>query len=285
MKHISICPICGSRNLKPKWYAAGYHSLQCLLCHGIFIADRPSLEELAKHYNKNIDPSYDEENKDQLCYYYKKLANTIKSEFARGGKIFDVGCSKGWFFDFLPGWECYGNELNKVDAAIAEERYPGKIYVKDFDACPEFNNTFDIITMQDVLDHLIDPNRALEKANRMLKHGGIIVIKVHDWGCLYAMLTGPGFYAYLPPYHLTFFNKKSLEAICERNGFKITKHKHYSQRISISKVFFRLSKANKKSLFYKLYSFLETTPFKNISINKNLNDIVTIFAQKVKEIN
>ena len=274
------CPVCLEFKTRQIWSDEKYLTRTCDSCSAKFIANRPTFDELSLHYNAaNFDPVY-EDSKKQLDFYYNQLSQTIKKYHPENGAIFDVGCSRGWFFEHLPGWRFFGNELNSSDCKIAQSHFGDNIYNLDFKDCPELTGEIDVVSFQDVLDHFIDPDEAISKASRILRPGGIMVIKVHDWGCLYARLAGMKFYAYLPPSHLTFFNKRSLKLLCGNNGFKITEYNHIPQILSVPKIFYRLAMGNKNNLLSKIYRALEKTALKKLSIKKNLHDIITIIAIK-----
>ena len=136
------------------------------------------------------------------------------------------------------------------------------------------------ITLFDVFDHFLDPADNLRRCRGMLKPGGLIVIKVHNISCLFAKLAGPGFYAIVPPVHLFYFNRKSLQQILEKNGFTFLKHEFIGHLMRLATVFFRLCKENKASVLYRLYEFFSRRPFKDLKVRKNLHDIITVFAVK-----
>ena len=50
-------------------------------------------------------------------------------------------------------------------------------------------------------------------------NSGLIIIKVHNISCLYARLSGPKFSALLPPFHMSYFNKKSLRVALSKTGY------------------------------------------------------------------
>jgi hypothetical protein len=106
------------------------------------------------------------------------------------------------------------------------------------------------------------------------------MLPVHDISCLYARISGKTFYAILPPFHLFYFSKKPLAFILTRSGFRHFKFNHIGQIIQLKTVFYRLSKGNKNSFFYKIYLLLSRFSLGNIPIPKNLHDIITVFATK-----
>jgi SAM-dependent methyltransferase len=275
-----LCRVCGSGRLVPKWEVGKYRVVGCLDCTAMLVDNAPTLQELEEHYAKVSDPAYYEANRHQLCYYYDKLASMIRRLRPEGKRIFDVGCSRGWFLGSMKGWECHGNEINEFEAGEARKIAGDRIIQGPFESCPDYAEPFDVVTIQDVLDHFIDPVAVVQKASRMLPSGGLLVIKVHDFDCLWARLTGKKFYAVIPPDHLTYFTRKSLKVLCEKNGFSVIKQAHYSQAITIPTIFFRLSHSNRDSFFGRIHTALEHSFLKKVTIRKNLHDIITIFAVK-----
>lgn len=271
--------------MAPKWDIGAYKVDKCLDCTAMLVANPPTLQELAEYYSTVSDPAYYENNREQLSYFYGKLARIIRAMCPDGKRIFDVGCSRGWFMDSMKGWECHGNELNEFEAGEAKKLYGENIIQGPFETCPDYPEPFDVVTVQDVLDHFIDPVAVIRKANKMLNKGGLLVIKVHDFGCLYAKLTGKNFYAVIPPSHLTYFTSKSLRILCEKNGFEVTRKAHFSQAITIPTIFFRLSHSNRETFFGRIHTLLEKTFLKKVTVKKNLHDIITIFAIKTAESN
>ena len=110
----------------------------------------------------------------------------------------------------MPDWECHGNEITKHYGMTAREKYGENIFIGPFDDYPLREGYFDVITLQDVFDHIRDPLPMLEKCHRLLRPGGLIAVKVHNISCLYAKFTGKNFYALIPPAHLFYYDKQTL---------------------------------------------------------------------------
>ena len=278
-----ICRVCGSSDVVPVWQVEKFNVGRCGGCTAKLVTNPPTLNELEVHYSGVSDPAYYDNNREQLGYYYEKLAGMVRKQRPHGKRIFDVGCSRGWFLDAMGGWDCHGNEINEFEANEAKKRHGDKIVRGPFETCPDYSQQFDVVTIQDVLDHFIDPVAIVRKANSMLPVGGLMVIKVHDFGCLWAKLTGKRFYAVIPPCHLTYFTRRSLQILCQRNGFAVESMRHFSQAITIPTIFFRLAHSNRDSFFGRIHTALQATPLRKVSIKKNLHDIVTVFATKTAD--
>ena len=274
------CPVCNSTHLTHKWSVNKYSLIECKSCSLVFVKEIPSSTELNAYYNAESDVAYSNDNIECLNYYYETLRDIIQKYHPTPGRILDIGCSGGWFLDVMNNWECFGTEISQADANLAKKNHRDNIFVGSFEDYPENNGKFDVITLQDVFDHLPQPTEALEKCHRLLKPNGLIVIKVHNISCLYAKVTGSNFYAIIPPGHLYYYNKNTLYRILQNTGFSPVCYKYIPHILKVSMIFLRLSKGNKMSLYYKIHSKLKDSVIGNIRIKKNLRDIITVFATK-----
>jgi 2-polyprenyl-3-methyl-5-hydroxy-6-metoxy-1,4-benzoquinol methylase len=274
------CPVCRGIHLTALWNVNGYTIAKCATCSLVFVQNQVTVEELIVEYAGGTDDAYDESNAECLNYYYKKLGDLIRDRFPHPGKILDIGCSRGWFLDGMTGWECHGNEMVTSDAAIASEHHGNRIVTGPFEEYPMRENYFDVIALQDVFDHFLDPMPALEKCRRLLRPGGLIVIKVHNISCLYAKVTGQNFYAVIPPFHLFYYDRRTLSSALSASGFSVVDSKFIGHLFKIKMVFFRLSRGNVNSLFYRIYKQLVGTALGEIKFHKNLHDIITVLAVK-----
>ena len=65
--------------------------------------------------------------------------------------------------------------------------------------------------------------------NMLTKHmnpGAIMVVTTGDWGSFAAKFFGSKWRLMAPPFHLWYFNKKSLEMMGLRHGLEIIKYEH-----------------------------------------------------------
>jgi SAM-dependent methyltransferase len=194
--------------------------------------------------------------------------------------VLDLGCASGWFLDVMEGWECHGNEIVPLHAAHARERHGDGIVTGSFEDYPLREAYFDVITLQDVFDHFRDPMSALEKCYRMLRPSGLIAIKVHNISCLYAKLSGPRFYAIIPPSHLFYYDKHTLSLALTESGFQVVGSRFIGHLMKIKTVASRLSRSDVNSPFHRLSRLLDRTMMGEIKFHKNLHDIITVLAVK-----
>ena len=277
------CYVCDGDQLAFRFKARGFTIVRCAACTLQFVKEQLTLEELGPYYEQeDISESFvynDPSNLDNLNYYFYQLRDLIASH--RGpGRILDLGCSSGHFLDVMEGWERYGIEMMGDFAQKAIAKYGSRIHLgtlEDYQCEPEF---FDVIALQDVFDHVLDPLDTLRRCHRLLKPGGLIIIKVHNISCLYARLSGPNFSAMVPPIHVSYFNKKSLAVALSRTGYALLYHRYIGHRLALKTVAYRLSHSGGPGAFGTLYRWLAKSGIGNIAIRKNLHDIITVVARK-----
>lgn len=133
-----------------------------------------------------------------------------------GTRLLDVGCGTGGFLDLARrrhGVDCAGVELDPVLAARAADRGL-RVATADFTEHPE--ETFDVVTMFQVLEHLPDPEAALARAFGLLRPGGALCVEVPVADCLARRLFGRYWFPLLPPYHRHLCTRRSLRLLAAR---------------------------------------------------------------------
>lgn len=100
-------------------------------------------------------------------------------------RILDVGCGAGLFFDRLSEWgEVYGVESDAQIVAMAG-RHASRIRHAAVDGNFALDETFDVILLLDVLEHLPDPIECLRAIGRHLTPGGQILLTLPAFRCLW----------------------------------------------------------------------------------------------------
>jgi 2-polyprenyl-3-methyl-5-hydroxy-6-metoxy-1,4-benzoquinol methylase len=92
---------------------------------------------------------------------------------------------------------------------------------------------FDAVAMIQVLAHFTDPRKALQKAARLTKPGGIWLVETWDSQSFAARLLGRHWHEYSPPSALHYFTKGSLNALAAEFGFEPVAGGRPNKRIGI----------------------------------------------------
>ncbi len=121
-------------------------------------------DNLKKHTSKNYF------QRRLIDNFYNKLIDIIVN--LHSNKILDVGCGEGFTLSLLKkkniGKIIEGID-NSIDAiSIGKNLFPGISFkVGDIYNLPYKSNSFDLVICSEVLEHLDDPNRALQELIRV----------------------------------------------------------------------------------------------------------------------
>ena len=123
-----------------------------------------------RNYNASLDARYQ-----KLLGYVEKIAGDRKL------KLLDVGSGDGVILYLLrkslPDLELHGVDEVETALAVAREKVPNaKIVRASAYKLPYSDETFDIVTSSDVIEHLDKPETMLEEIKRVAKRGASIIV-------------------------------------------------------------------------------------------------------------
>jgi SAM-dependent methyltransferase len=244
---INSCPICGSKDSKvirtetndfygkneiEKIFFIPYEkdSVFMQLCQSCDFAYIDRLPKEAIFYEKlygqiNYDYAY------EFKYHGKKqIHQDIKCQLKKycpSGSLLDIGTWCGTLLESLADtYSVIGCELSHTAANYG--RSVGlDIRIGSFEAVGFSPESFDVITIIDVLEHLPNPNDVLKKIHHLLKDGGILYIKVPNGKAQIKKQTllqflklshqGVG----INFVHINHFSHQSLQQALESLGFEM----------------------------------------------------------------
>lgn len=145
-------------------------------------------------------------------------------QFKAAGKMLDIGCSTGFIMDeaLKLGYDTEGLELNKKAAEYCLSKGL-KVHNDYLAACAFPDNTFDIVTMSHVLEHIPDLHDFLQELHRVIKKSGFLVLSQPLYDSLIAKVLKHKWYGWVPNEHIWHFTPGTIAALLEENGFKVVK--------------------------------------------------------------
>lgn len=223
------CPWCNSENnhqfLKLKDYfltQEEFEILECEDCKLLFTNPCPTPDKIGNYYKSEDYLSHNEEKKSLFAKIYNKVKKiNIKNKFKiatssqqSAVSVLDIGCGVGDFLLYAKekGCNVTGIEPSEDARKIAEKKLDCKISSpEELQNIPD--NSFDIITMWHVLEHVADLKTEIHHLQRILKKDGRLVLALPNYKSYDAEYYKDKWAAYDVPRHLSHLSQTSIKNI------------------------------------------------------------------------
>jgi len=200
--------------------------MSCNSCGHFFLKNRP-----AKKFHKNIYPdtlkNYEEFSNKSLSFkiknyltysQLKKFINSHKNDLS----VLDIGCASGMFLDIISSkFKQFSNfdGLEISEAAAKKAREKGyNIFmslIEDFN----FKKSYDLIAMQQVIEHVHDPIEVIKRLFKNLNKDGILLIETPNADCFDRIIFKGYWEGYHMPRHFNIFKINNFKNKLKEIGF------------------------------------------------------------------
>ena len=232
---INKCPVCNSEDIKNlmicKDHLVSGESFainECRQCTFRFTNPRPADAQLntyyqSKEYISHTNKAYSLQHllyKIVRHYTLQRKLKLIRS-LSKTGKILDLGCGTGDFLNLCSknGWDIEGVEMDQKAREKSEKLLNVKIHERLFSV--EKENSFQIITLWHVLEHLPDLNKTITHLMKLLTVRGRLVIALPNVDSYDAKKYGNFWAGYDVPRHLYHFNQPTFQRLMRKHNLKI----------------------------------------------------------------
>ena len=226
------CVLCGSGRHKVIYADKPSSVVECTECGLVFFNPQPSPEYLKNYYSSqsgymnSIEEnlrSFEENPKS-----WEDTANWIFSKIYRhlterpGRRLLDVGSAYGFFLIFARkrGLDARGIEISSESSKYALQQGI-EVWNTPLTEARLTADFFDIVTMNNVLEHTLNPMAELNEAFYILKPTGVIYVGVPNWDSLVSRVDGFHWKMKSWPNHLFYFTPETLRRMLTRAGFTI----------------------------------------------------------------
>jgi len=219
------CPVCAGGS-SVIWRERQHRLYRCRKCRIVFL--HPVPKNSSAIYNEDYFRKWYIGYYPQRKAYIEKLFSGIEQYAGTKGKMLDVGCGAGILLDVAKesGWEVFGQDVSSF--AVDYCRGKGlEVYACSLTELNLPENSFDLITMFDVIAHLGDPVSYLKSCTRLLKPGGYLAIKTpYHPPSLFLLanllsFTGKSRSLLHVPAQIFHFDRSSLENINLSSGYRL----------------------------------------------------------------
>lgn len=270
------CPICSIEEfvvIEPSSYpdeiATGdlltlYHSssdkmlidqlVSCSGCSLVYLNPRVRSDIILKSYTEAVDATFISQNQQRIKTFKKSLRKLCRRYGINPGpekRVLDLGCAGGAFPKAAAdlGFSVVGIEPSRWLCEYGQKEYgldlrPGTLETYSF---PE--RYFDLVTLWDVIEHLVDPLPILCRIQPILAEDGLLVINFPDYSSIARILFGRRWPFFLSV-HLSYFTPITLEKVLEKAGFKVINCSPYWQTLEMGYI------CQRAAAYFPVFRFL-----------------------------
>lgn len=245
----TTCPLCDSSDYKVMYFpwviendpkklygaASGIQGTQqivkCKSCEMIYENPRFPESVILSGYENTNESGHDSQYPMRVESFYRALVKNSKYLPGKGAKILDIGTAGGGFLEAAKkfGYASYGLEPSRYLVEQGNRRglnlSQGTIQKNDYSA-----QSFDLICLWDVLEHLSDPKQDLLAIRKLLKPDGKLLINYPNIDSLPARILKAKYW-WILSVHLLQFSRDTIRKICSRTGFRVVTQKMYWQTL------------------------------------------------------
>jgi 2-polyprenyl-3-methyl-5-hydroxy-6-metoxy-1,4-benzoquinol methylase len=149
--------------------------------------------------------------------------------YQSGAKLLDIGCGDGAYIQMLSrqGWQVVGLEPDEKAAKLAQQKGM-EVHIGTLESVQFEDNSFDVITLNHVIEHLYDPVDSLKRVWHLLKPGGYVWLATPNTDSLGYQKYKKFWRGLEIPRHLVLFSSIHLTSILQELGFDATLMKKQS---------------------------------------------------------
>lgn len=208
------------------------------------LKDIPTKQELAQYYAEKYyqesKGSYqkiysDAEKKyilNKISQKYFIINDILRPDNCSEFSLLDIGCGEGWALKYFKdqNWSIHGIDYSLFGCKIHNPECCQYIIEGDMDVNIDhlLNNKqkgFDLIWLDNVLEHILDPFDLLNKCHALVKNTGLLVIEVpNDFSRVQQFLYMNAYISkpfwVVNPDHISYFNKEGLISLCDDAGWE-----------------------------------------------------------------
>lgn len=236
-EEITSCQVCGSSERSLKFEDGPYRVYTCSSCTFVYVTPRLTGQALLDVYNetywKSDNPGergYADYAKESALYLktYQKRMKLVSKWLPQPGRILDVGCAAGYFLRVAQqqGHDVHGVELSEaisqeaIQSLGSDRVFNG--FLDDAIVARDWQpQSFDLITIWDVIEHVPEPQGLLDSIRKLIKPGGKLLLETQNVESRLAKKLGKRWHHYKHDEHLYHFNPSTIEHLLNDCGYKV----------------------------------------------------------------
>ena len=161
-------------------------------------------------------------NKLTLIDSRKRKSNNLYLDDLPPGKLLDIGCGNGERLARMRsiGWSVEGQDVDPKAVSFGRQKFNLKIHSEPLLSLVLPSESYDVIIMNHVIEHLLQPAAILKECHRLLRQGGRLVVVTPNADSFAHKYFGASWIGLDPPRHLHLFSLRTIEQLAALAGFR-----------------------------------------------------------------
>lgn len=175
------------------------------------------LEVFYSHYYRDI---YENRTPEALFSFQRKTSGKKIGEFLEnnhcGPRVLEIGCGAGGILHYLKdcGFEVFGTDFDKRYLNLAAS----KGLKVSYGGIDSVEGTFDVIIVNHVLEHIVNPKKFLNQLKPHLNSSGFIFIEVPTLESISGGAYGSDLMRFFQNAHVCHYSRSHLIRLCLNSG-------------------------------------------------------------------
>ena len=134
----------------------------------------------------------------------------------------DIGCALGFMLEQAQaaGWQSTGVETSEFAARYAAQHTSCEVFAGTLQDANFPNESFDVVTLMDVIEHVPQPRALVAEIFRVLQPGGILYVVTPNFDSFFVRIYKDRAYGVWPEQHVVYFSAKSIKTLFRTVGFR-----------------------------------------------------------------
>ena len=252
------CNFCEKDVSHPAMTFNGYTIYTCLNCHLSKVYPTPDTADIYRDFSDNMAQgnsksyiSYFKSQPEHFKYFIfnhriKPIQRYAPELFQRKSScVVDVGCGSGTFLAYMKrlGFSnLWGSDFNSQNVKEVKDAFGIEVLAGDISVLDQIPPA-DLMVLYDVLEHVPDPIDYLRTMIKHLNDGGVVQIRVPNYGSFWASVLKTRWLWTIPPFHLNYFTVPVLKAMMQNAGYADVQVRSSKSGFRLAFYFLQLSKA------------------------------------------
>jgi len=248
--------------------------VRCKNCHLIYMNPMEKVSKTNEYYYKAKNthaPTIRE------CYLRTAKSQVrLIQKYVSGTSLLDIGCAQGFFLFSASeaGYTTKGIEISQDAAEYAIREFGLDVEAKPFEGLRFSENSFDVVTLWQVLEHVPFPLMVLKEVHRILKPGGLVIASTPNIEGIPAKILRKKWWD-IKRLHINQFTTKTLADILQNAGFKKMSSVSYRGFVSLSILLTMMLK------YMNAYERLKVLVNPDSILGRMLNRVMLIYSSRL----